>query len=66
MQMVAPEQQLETNMERTNEKPVELTTKELDTATGGMVPRFPTHLTPPNHIPTPANPYTLNHPLPLR
>jgi len=32
-------------MERTNEKSAELTTKELDQATGGMAPRtLPTHL----------------------
>ena len=34
-------------MERTNEKSIELTTNELDTATGGMAPRtLPTHLPP--------------------
>jgi hypothetical protein len=45
------------NVERTNEKPIELTTKELDTATGGMAPRtLPTHLPPRNPFPTPTDP----------
>ena len=43
-------------MERTNEKPIELTTKELDTATGGMAPRLPTSTLPRNPFPTPTDP----------
>ena len=38
-------------MERSNDKPVELTTKELDTATGGTASRPPTHLPPRNPFP---------------
>jgi hypothetical protein len=45
------------NMERTNEKPTELTTKELDTATGGMVLRIPpTPFPPRNPFPMPTDP----------
>ena len=42
-------------MERTNGKSMELTTKDLDTATGGMAPRtLPTHLPPRNPFPQPT------------
>jgi hypothetical protein len=43
-------------MERSNEKPVELTAKQLDTATGGTVSRPPTHLPPRNPFPWPTPP----------
>jgi hypothetical protein len=43
------------NMGRTNEKSIALTTKELDQATGGMAPRtLPTHLPPRNPFPQPT------------
>jgi hypothetical protein len=42
------------NMERANEKPVELTTDELNMVTGGTAPRtLPTHLPPRNPFPVP-------------
>jgi len=44
------------NMERTNEKPTELTTKELDAATGGMAPQHPTSTLPRNPFPWPTDP----------
>lgn len=40
-------------MERTNEKPIELTTNELDAVTGGMAPRLPTSTLPRNLFPWP-------------
>lgn len=43
-------------MERTNEKPTELTTKELDAATGGMAPQHPTSTLPRNPFPWPTDP----------
>jgi bacteriocin-like protein len=41
------------NMECTNEKPIELTTNELDAVTGGMAPRLPTSTLPRNPFPWP-------------
>jgi bacteriocin-like protein len=44
------------NMERTNEKSSELTTKELDAVSGGKAPQYPTSTLPRNPFPTPTDP----------
>jgi hypothetical protein len=46
-------------MERTNEKSIELTTRELDAVTGGKSGTLPTHLPPRNPFPWPAEPKSL-------
>ena len=43
-------------MERANEKPIELTTNELDAVSGGMAPQYPTSTLPRNPFPTPTDP----------
>lgn len=44
------------DMERTNEKSIELTAKELDAVTGGKSGTLPTHLPPRNPFPWPTDP----------
>jgi bacteriocin-like protein len=46
-------------MERTNEKPIELTTKELDTVSGGVLTPS-TKTLPRNTFPWPVDPRSLN------
>lgn len=43
-------------MERTNDKSIELTAKELDAVTGGKATTGPTHLPPRNPFPWPTGP----------
>jgi bacteriocin-like protein len=53
--MLQRDKQQESNMERTNEKSIELTTKELDAVTGGKSGTLPTHLPPRNPFPWPTD-----------
>jgi hypothetical protein len=53
--MLQRDSKQERNMERTNERPIELTAKALDAVTGGKS-GTPTHLPPRNPFPWPTGP----------
>jgi hypothetical protein len=54
--MLQRDSKQESNMERTNDKSIELTAKELDAVTGGKATTGPTHLPPRNPFPWPTGP----------